>query len=190
MKKIIGVAVLLVLLSLTSLAQDHRWTFQAGGGFSPLLGDLNNRLDNGWNVAGGAGYNFATGLSATVNYTFGSFGISHRVLADAGQSSGNAHIWSLTVDPKFPLRYVGKVRPYLVGGVGYYRLTIPNFALVPSEAVTNGEAHSGPGGSLGAGFDVNLGDTGFMLFSEARYHYASTGSVTTRMVPITVGIRW
>jgi hypothetical protein len=40
------------------------------------------------------------------------------------------------------------------------------------------------------GFDVNLGDTGFMLFSEARYHYASTGSVTTRMVPVTVGIRW
>jgi hypothetical protein len=118
------------------------------------------------------------------------FGISQRLLNNAPANNGNAHVWSLTLDPKFPLKYVGRVRPYLVGGVGYYRLNIPNFALPSSQAIANGDTRGGPGGSLGFGFDVNLGDTGFMLFGEARYHYASTGNVTTRMVPLTVGVRW
>jgi opacity protein-like surface antigen len=171
-------------------AQDHRWTVNAGGGYSPLVGDLDNRLNNGWNVTAGAGYNFGSGISASVTYMYNRFGISQRLLNAAPGNSGNAHLWSLTLDPKFPLKYVGRVRPYLVGGVGYYRLSIPNFALPVSQALANGDSRSGPGGSLGLGFDVNLGDTGFMLFGESRYHYASTGNVTVRMIPITVGIRW
>jgi opacity protein-like surface antigen len=188
--KTLAVVVLLLSLSLCGFAQDRRWTVNAGGGFSPLLGDLDNRLNNGWNITGGAGYNFGSGISVSADYMYDRFGISQRLLDGSPGSSGNAHVWSLTLDPKFPLKYVGRVRPYLVGGVGYYRFSVPNFALPAGQSVTNGDSHSGPGGSLGLGFDVNLGDTGLMLFSEARYHYASTGSVTLHMVPLTVGIRW
>jgi opacity protein-like surface antigen len=188
--KALGVIFLLSAICSTGFSQDRRLTLNAGGGFSPLLGDLNNRLDNGWNVTAGAGYNFGSGISVSASYMYSRFGISQRLVNGALGSNGNAHVWSLTLDPKFPLKYVGSVRPYLVGGVGYYRLSIPNFALPASQALANGDSRGGPGGSLGLGFDVNLGDTGFMLFGEARYHYASTGNVTTRMVPLTVGIRW
>jgi hypothetical protein len=40
------------------------------------------------------------------------------------------------------------------------------------------------------GFDIKLGDTGLKIFTEARYHYAGTGRIPTRMVPVTFGIRW
>jgi hypothetical protein len=29
-----------------------------------------------------------------------------------------------------------------------------------------------------------------ILFTEARYQYADTGQIPTRMVPVTFGIRW
>jgi len=37
---------------------------------------------------------------------------------------GDAHVWSITVNPKLRLNPSGKVDPYIVGGVGYYRRTV------------------------------------------------------------------
>ena len=189
MKNALGMALLVIALGVTSSAQDHRWTFDAGAGFSPLLGDLNNYLRNGWNITAGGGYNFNPGFSTTVEYMFNDFGISQRVLDSVGARGGSAHLWSVTVDPRLTLRYVGKVRPFVVAGVGYYRLT--KSALVPvSAADPFFSSIGGPGGSLGLGFDFGIRDTGLKLFTEARYHYAATGSVTVHMIPLTVGLRW
>jgi len=187
--KIAALILLVIASCLTSSAQDHRWTFDAGGGFSPLLGDLTNYLQNGWNIRVGAGYNYGPGISASIHYMYNSFGISPLVMHDTHSSSGDSHVWSLTLDPKLTLRYVGKVRPFVVGGVGYYRRTnhLTNPSFVP--AIGNG-AFSSVGGSLGGGFDIDLRDTGLKIFSELRYHYAPTGRVAVRMIPATVGVRW
>jgi hypothetical protein len=98
--------------------------------------------------------------------------------------------------------------PYVVGGVGYYRLTIaftapaaipftifdPFFGVIsglaPGNVILSDLTQGGIGGSLGAGFDVKLGESGMRFFSEARYHYADTGRIPTRMVPVTFGFRW
>ena len=61
--------------------------------------------------------------------------------------------------------------------------------LVPADVVLGDITRDGIGGSLGAGFDVGLGKSGVKIFTEARYHYANTGSIPTRMVPVTFGIR-
>ena len=191
-------------------AQDlHNLTFHVGAGVSPLVGDISSRLDNGWNVTFGGGYNFTSHLSATLDYAYNGFGVSRRVLTEAQVPDGNAHMWSITVNPKLRLNPHGRVDPYLVGGVGYYRRTVqftkpavvsvfffdPFFGvffntLVPANQVLGTITEGGVGGSIGGGLDFNLKHTGFKVFGEARYSNADTGRVSTTMVPVTFGIRW
>jgi len=189
MRITLGVVFLAICLCLTASAQNRPWTFDVGGGYSPLLGNINNYLQNGWQITAGAGYEFGPAFSASVDYMYNHFSMGDRVLSGTQATGSSAHLWALTVDPKLTLKYVGRVRPYIVGGIGYYRrtteLTQPAFVL----PIGNG-TFGGLGGSLGAGFDVNLRETGLRLFAETRYHYASTGNAIVRMVPLTAGIRW
>jgi opacity protein-like surface antigen len=178
-------------------------------GFTPLVGDIATRLDNGWHVRFGAGYDFSSHFSASLEYTYHGLGVSEGVLNEARVPDGSAHLWSLTVDPKLRLKAHGKYVPYLVGGVGFYRRTIeftqptlvpvlfidPFFGtvfntLVPANQVLGDIRRSGIGGSLGAGFDRKLLDSHVKFFAEARYHYAATGRIPVRMIPLTVGLRW
>ncbi len=204
-------AFILMLLAATSYtqAQDaHGYTFDVGAGFTPLVADISTRLNNGWHVTFGGGYNFTSHFTTTLNYTYHGFGVSDKVLSEADVPGGNAHLWSITVDPKLRLSSHRTIDPYVVGGVGYYRRTIdftrpalvpvfifdPFFGmfyntLVPGNQVIGRITEGGVGGSLGAGFDVKL-RAGVKVFAEARYHYADTGRIATRMVPVTFGIRW
>jgi hypothetical protein len=47
----------------------------------------------------------------------------------------------------------------------------------------------GVGGNSGAGFDIPFVG-GTRVFTKAKYQYASTGSIPTRMIPLTLGVRW
>jgi opacity protein-like surface antigen len=207
-----GVALALLLFSITvySRAQDDTpYTFHAGAGISPLVGSISSRLDNGWHITFGGGYNFTPHFTSTLDYTYNGFGVSQKVLTEAGVPGGNAHMQSITVNPKLRLNRHGKFDPYVVGGVGYYRRTVeftrpvlvqvflfdPFFGiffntLVPANQVLGKIIGDGIGESLGGGLDIKLGDSGVKFFTEARYHYASTGRIVTRMVPVTFGIRW
>jgi opacity protein-like surface antigen len=195
---------------ISGYAQDaHRFTFNAGAGASPLVGDISTRLNNGWNVDVGGGYNFTKNFAATLQYTYNGFGVSQRVLAEAQVPGGNSHMWSLTVDPRVRFKSTGRVNPYVVGGVGFYRRTIeftqpalvpvaffdPIFGflfntVVPANQVLGDIRRSGVGGNLGGGLEVKVGDTGVKAFGEARYEYAATGRIPTRVVPVTFGFRW
>jgi hypothetical protein len=48
----------------------------------------------------------------------------------------------------------------------------------------------GIGGSAGFGFSVPIKETGVKLFTEARFHYANGGGIPTRMIPLTIGVRF
>jgi opacity protein-like surface antigen len=204
------VALLLILLPLFSLAQsEHPFTVNVGAGVTPLTGGVSHRLDNGWHIDAGGGINITRYLAASVNYTYYGLGVGQRLLNEAQVPDGNAHIWSVTANPRIRLSHSSKVDPYLVGGVGYYRRTVeftrptavevllfdPFFGvffntIVRADQVIGRIRQGGVGGSLGAGFDIKLGDSGLKLYTEARYHYADTGRVPTRMVPVTFGLRW
>ena len=202
---------ILVALSLECQAQaDHRFTVGGGAGVSPVVGDCSKRLDNGWHITVGGGYNFTSHFSTTIDYSYNGYGVSSRVLSEAQVPGGNAHMWSVTANPKLALSRIGSsFTPYVVGGVGYYRRTVeftrptavpvflfdPFFGvffntLVPADQVLGKISRSGAGGSLGAGFDIKLSKTGVKFYTEARYHYADTGRIPTRMVPVTFGFRW
>jgi Outer membrane protein beta-barrel domain len=199
----------LLLLSLTaySRAQDDTtpYTANAGAGVSPLVGAVSSRLNDGWHITFGAGYNFTKHFTTTLDYTYNGFGVSRNVLNEAGVPSGNSHMQSFTVNPKLRLNRRSKFDPYVIGGVGYYRRTVeftrpalvpvlifdPFFGgffntLVPANEVLGRLIADGVGGCLGGGFDIKLGDNGVKFFSEARYHYANTGRIVTRMFAVLV----
>ncbi len=189
--------------------EERHFTFNAGAGFSPLVGQISDRLDNGWHVTVGGGYRFTRHFETNLQFTYNGFGVKPLVLQEAGVPSANSHLWSLTVNPKLRTHPVGRLDPYFTGAVGYYRRTIqftqptvapidifdPFFGffffptLVPANVVLGNVTRGGVGGNLGAGFDFPfVSDT--RVFTEAKYQYASTGSIPTRMIPLTLGVRW
>src|ERR1700722_2549351 len=89
-----GVVVALILAAVVSgRAQDERrYTLNAGGGFSPLLGHISDRLDNGWNVTVGGGYDFTRHFESNLQFTYNGFGVRPLVLAEAGAPAANSHM--------------------------------------------------------------------------------------------------
>lgn len=189
---------------------ERGWTADVGGGVTPLVGDISHRLDNGWNFRAGGGYNFTDHLSTTLQFSYNGLGVGNRVLNEARVPDGNAHVWSLTAVPRLSLSPHHGISPYLVGAVGYYRRTVeftrptvepvvifdPFFGFlqgaIPADRVLGRITRNGIGGGGGLGFDIPLGHgtRKTKLFTEARFEYAATGAMPTRMVPVTFGIRW
>lgn len=187
----------------------HRWSANIGGGFSPLLGDIHSRLNNGWHVTGGAAYRFNHYLSLGGQVMYNGFRVSDRVLNEAAVPDGNSHLWAFTAQPMLEFAPRHGFNPYLVGGVGYYRRVVqftrptvvqidifdPFFfgvfpVLVPANQVLGTITDDGIGGNAGVGVNWRIGDSDAQVFLEARYHYADVGSIITRMIPITLGLRF
>jgi Outer membrane protein beta-barrel domain len=189
---------------------EHGWTADVGGGVTPLVGDISHRLDNGWNFRVGGGYNFTDHLSTSLQFSYNGLGVGQRVLNEAKVPDGNAHVWSFTAVPRISLSPHHGIGPYLIGAVGYYRRTVeftrptlqpvvlfdPFFGFlqgaIPADRVLGRITRNGIGGGGGLGFDIPLGHHArkAKLFTEARFEYAATGAMPTRMVPVTFGIRW
>ena len=193
------------------VAQDtpmHRWTANVGGGYTPFVGDVSRSLDNGWHVTFGAGYNFNPHFSFGGQVMYNGVGVNRRVLAEAAVPDGNAHVWAFTAEPRINFSPGHAFDPYIVGGVGYYRRVVqftqptvtsvlifdPFFGVFPVQVNANQVlgtfVRDGIGCSAGLGFNIGLGQTNAKIFAEGRYHYADTGPVPLRMVPVTIGIRW
>jgi opacity protein-like surface antigen len=207
-------AALLAIASVPAAQNESRWTANVGGGigagYTPLLGGISKKLNNGWHFKGGVGYKFTSHFSTTLQMSYHGLGVSKAVLNEAQVPNGNAHVWSFTANPKIGFSPHHGVNPYLIGAVGYYRRVVqftrptvqpgiifdPFFGFfqgfIPADKVLGTIARSGVGGGVGAGFEFGLGSRGgnAKLFTEARYEYAATGAMPTRMVPVTFGVRW
>jgi opacity protein-like surface antigen len=174
-----------------------------------LVGQVSDRLNNGWNVRAGAGFRLTSHFEVTGEYMYNGFGVKPIVVAEAGVPSANSHVWLVSADPKIRFGGARRFDPYIVGGVGYYRRTLnftapttvpvtlfdPFFGvlvpgLLPAEIQLGHISRSGIGGSGGLGFHIRLGDSTAKIFAEARYHYAATGTIPTRMIPATFGFEW
>lgn len=202
-------ALLLLAAAPARAQEDRHFTFNVGGGFSPLSGQITQRLQDGWNFTFGGGYRFTRHFETNLQFAYNGFGVKQAVLQEAGTPAANSHLWSITVDPKLHLHPFAKVDPYLVGAFGYFRRTVqftqptlttvlvydpffdffPFPELVPANIVLGNVTRGGVGGNAGAGFDFPFLWT-FRLFVEARYQYAATGAIPTRMIPVTIGIQW
>jgi len=210
--RVIALLGLAALCSNNARAQEppeHRWTANGAVGFTPLVGAINQRLDNGWHVSFGAGYNFSRRFSVAGQFMYNGLGVSRGVLQEFAVPDGNANVWSLTAEPRLNFRPHGKFTPYFIGGVGYYRRSVqftqpaltqevvfdPFFGFFPVTVQVNQVlgtfVRDGIGGSAGLGFDIPVhGESGPKFFTEVRYHYSDAGGIPLRMIPVTLGIRF
>ena len=195
--------------------------FEAGGGANPPVGNTSSYLTWGGNFTVGGGLHFSRGISLLAEYQFLDDKLPGNLIAETGANGGNAHIWSLTLDPVIDLFPKSTNSVYVTGGGGFYRkvtnFTDPQeaeycdyyYCGVATENVVVGHFSSNQGGwNVGAGFTHRVGglsgDGRMKLFAEARFLDVDTPAVDsspnglgtttvaagTKVVPVTLGVRW
>ena len=218
---------------------SNRYMFEAGGGLTAPTGATGKRTDLSYSLKAGAGINFNRKLGVMAEYNYDHFGITGGTLANqaalfnnlygtitdgAGNTTnfdgldGNAHIWSLTVNPMYTFHEGEKSSAYVVVGGGFYRkvtaFTLQQIGIGYSyyygeyEYQVNQtlESYSNNAGGVNGGIGFTYKPSRFAgekFFAEARYvevfNSASANSVAsdyppsnarTGYFPVTVGIRF
>ena len=160
--------------------------FEASGGTNGPLGNSSNYITWGGNFTVGGGVHFSKRFSLLAEYQFLDDKLPGNLIAETGANGGNAHIWSLTLDPVIDLFPKSTNSVYITGGGGFYR-KVTNFT-DPQEAeyceyyycgITTvnavvGHFSSNQGGyNVGGGFTHRVGglsgDGQMKLFAEVRY---------------------
>lgn len=177
------------------------WAFNFGGGPTPVVGGSRDQFSNGYNFNVGGGYNFSPRLGLDLEFLDAGLGLTDSALRNKGAADGDAHVWSVTLNPIWRFRIGGPVGGYLIGGGGYYerdtRFAEPAQVFVPTHrggflapGLEDVNQHDGAGGvNVGMGVTCNLG-WGTKLYVEARYHYLYTAGGSMQMIPVTIGFRW
>jgi len=198
-----------ISLPLFCQTEGHRWNANVGGGFTMPAGNLDRRVDTGWNVKGGVGLNANDYLGAVLEFQYNGFGLGGDYLRSLAVPDGNARIWSVTLNPVVRVNPRGAVGLYVTGGGGFYQRTVeftqpstaavtvfdPWFgyfynALVPANQVLGSFTQNKAGINGGGGLTFGVPRTHGKFFAEARYHYVFTDRVRTRYIPVTFGFRW
>ena len=194
----------------TAAAQDFsRFAFNVGGGFTEPVGPSARRANTGFNITAGAGLNFAPQFGISAEFGYNRLNLSDGVLSQAGVPGGNAHVYSVTLEPTVHLNPHGRFGAYILGGGGFYRRTIdftaptvqdltffdPFFGFynagVPATQILASYSQNKGGLNVGAGVEIRVkGDSNAKFFAEARYHYIFTTPVRTTLLPVTFGFRW
>lgn len=161
-------------------------TFEAGGGFNGPLGNSSNYITWGGQFGVGGGYQFNDRLSVMLDYQFIGDKLPGALIAETGATGGDAHIWSVTVNPIIDLFPKRSNDFYVSGGGGFYRkvtnFTDPEevdycdyFYCEPGyENQVVGHFSSNQGGfNIGGGYQHRVGgaasDSRMKLFAEVRY---------------------
>src|ERR1035437_898571 len=104
----------------------HLLAFEAGGGANAPSNDSSPYITWGGNFTVGAGLNFSRNLAVMAEYQFIDDKLPGNLIAETGANGGNAHIWSLTLDPVIDLFPKSANDIYVTGGGGFYR-KVTNF---------------------------------------------------------------
>lgn len=184
--------------------------FDVGGGFTEPVQHTDGRADIGFNVKAGAGYNFSPYFGILGEFGYNRLGLTSTLLSAAGVPDGNAHLYSVTLQPTVHFNPKGRFGAYVTGGGGFYHRTVeftapsvgfvsvfdPFFgvvypAAVPATQVLASFEQNKGGLNIGAGIEARVkGDSNLKVFAEARYDYVYTTPVRTTILPVTFGLRW
>lgn len=176
MKRVMGaVAVALLIGATTTAAQGVR--IGLGAGLLLPMGDYKTADKTGW----------VAGVDVTDWLTGGSIGIraegSYSQTSHKAGVSGNSKIIGGMADVVYAFgKTAASMRPYLLGGVGFYNVKFTGTG--PSVS----ESKIGFGGGGGVAF--KLGTGGSRVFVEAKYVSVSTSGSSTTFLPVRAGIRF
>ncbi|HTF64492.1 MAG TPA: hypothetical protein VK638_17555 [Edaphobacter sp.] len=217
---------------------SNKYTFAAGGGFGLPTGSSGKELDLNWKFQVAGGYNFNKKFAVLLQYDYDKFGLTGGnldrqflrynaldLVDDTGALisfaglDGNAHMWSITLNPMYTYYQGDALGAYVIGGGGFYR-KVTNFTLPQTGIYCNPffgycyqftqnqtfdhYSNNAGGVSGGIGFTYRLSRFASQkLYAEARYAWVdnqpSANSVVsyypennkrTGYFPVTVGLRW
>ena len=160
----------------------HPVQIGVAAGAAVPVSDLGNSFSTGFNVTGTIAINvplLPIGFRIDAAYNqLGAKGPTTTPTSPSGGSSNvNAKIAGVTGNVVFGIPGAIVISPYLIGGVGYYRV---------SSSATGSVASNNFGFNAGAGVKLPL--LVFSAFAEARYNRVSENGGSTSFIPVTVGV--
>jgi len=207
--KFITAGAVVIALALPAAAQNSKFAFAVGGGFTKPLRFADGPLKIGYNFTASAGVHASKHVGLSAEFGFNHFGISDNTLAALAVPDGSSRIYSVTLQPTFHFNPEGRFDFYTTIGGGYYRRTIeftePTTAIitvfnpfigffplaVPAQTVLGSFTQNKGGINGGVGVSVKLSDdSATRIFAETRYHHIFTSSRDTNYMPVTFGLRW
>jgi hypothetical protein len=190
-----------------------------GGAVSLPLNPTSKFVNTSWGLSAGAGYNFSPHHSVIGEFMWSALYPSDsslqpiRVALNDNTINGHSNLYTLTGNYRFD--WQGKLLgAYFISGGGWYYRTLGfkgpvtsgsdivctpawmwwgfscTSGMVTPNQTVKGYDSSVFGGNVGAGFTIKIGDPSYRVYIEPRYHYAPTKNVTTRLMVITLGIRY
>lgn len=144
------------------------------GGAAMPMGDLDDFSDMGFTIGAGGEFGMAMlpfGLRAELGYT--RLGEWELVTPDGNvalRPSNLAVTLNAIIGPTVP---AAQIRPYFIGGVGFYNAKFDASVEGDGFDVSGGDSKGGFGLNGGAG--VRFQFVGFSSFIEARYHHMFKG---------------
>lgn len=171
-------AVLLFLAAAEASAQGTSgFHFGVLGGGTFPQGDAEDAFDRGWHAGGLLVFNIPVipvGLRVDAAY--------HKLDSVASAiTTGGAEILAATANVTVGFRLL-ILKPYVVGGVGYYRLDISDESFPSAFSGTDNDT----GWNAGAGVSFSLRKID--IFVEARYHSVATEGENFKFVPVSIGL--
>jgi opacity protein-like surface antigen len=193
MKRILCAAAAMVMTAGAAQAQVLRpFSVGVAGGVSLPTGDLGTLTNTGFNLAASLSYKpVAIPFGIRVEGAWDQWGIDEDAFGgDADGVDGHVRSLSLTGNAVVDIPNSTPVKPYLIGGLGWYHINTSASGDAGDETVTvTSDAENKLGFNVGGGIRMPLGtlDT----YIEARYHFVTgLDDGNFRFVPITFGIRF
>lgn len=190
-------------------AQDYsRLSINVGGGIGYPQGDLNSFVNSSGNFVAGGGYNFTSYFGVGTEYFWQDMPVSDHFRQLLNNPDVRAQQYAWTFNPIVRVPLGRRVGAYVIGGIGWYHRsgqeTTPGVGVICDpywswwygcvlgsvDIVTKSRSSNAFGENIGVGLTYRLGESQFKIYTEVRYHHASYNNVPTKLLPVTVGIRW
>jgi hypothetical protein len=214
-KYFVGQFFVLLLLCAYGFSQSEasKFNLNIGGGFGLPQGQFSNIVNTGGTFQVGGGMNLGRMFGTNVEYMFQDLPPKSSIIALTGAPGGSARSNSVTLNFLVHSPEAHHAGFYAIAGGGWYhrswQLTTPTLSigsvclpsygfwgvvctngLVSSDAtIASGSSNAG-GWNAGAGITYRLKESHVKFYTEARYHAAYQNLVTTRILPVTFGLRW
>jgi len=193
--------------------QDHTCTVDGSGSFAVAKGQDGHNFESGWGVRTGGGFAFTPiprrqGFSGylTANYMYEQLGATTAALNNAKMlnptqlstaTSARGSFSAVTIDPIVRFAVSRRLGFYGSGGFGWFRRGVvfngANPANLIQSSSTSLDRLASNSGAFDLGGGANIGMTrngGLMIFTEIRLYKGAAINSGTKLLPLSVGVRW
>jgi len=108
--KLIAAGAALFSVGLPAAAQNSKFAFSVGGGFTQPMRYSDGPLKMGYNFTASAGVNASKHVGLSAEFGYNHFGISDSTLASLSVPNGSTRIYSATLQPTFHLHPEGQFK--------------------------------------------------------------------------------